>query len=216
MKSQALRPSSARKREAVLDAAAHVFLRDGFSDASMDEVSRRSGVSKQTVYSHFGSKDALFAAVVTRATAAAADAVAVLEPDPPGRAELAAHLELWARSQLDVVLDPPLLALRRLVIAEAVRFPALARAFWDGGPGRSMATMAERLGRLAERGLLVLDDPATAARTLNWLVMAEPLNAVMMLGDGAIPDPAARTAGVREAVRVFLAAHAGSDGASPA
>ena len=209
MTGPALRPSSLRKRTAVLDAAEHVFLRDGFGDANMDEVARRSGVSKQTVYAHFGSKDALFVAVVTRSTTAAADAVHVDVPDPPEPRDLPGHLERWARAQLDIVLDPRLLALRRLVIAEAVRFPALARAFWDGGPGRAMAAMADRFTRLTERGLLAVDDAEAAARSFNWLVMADPLNAVMMLGDDAIPAPEQRSRAVAEAVRVFLSAYSG-------
>jgi len=61
--------------------------------------------------------------------------------------------------------------------------------------------------RLANNGLLVIDDPNGAASTFNWLLMGDPINRAMLLGDSAIPseDELRRTA--REAVRVFLAAH---------
>src|ERR687894_330345 len=52
------------KPRAILDAAAELFLAQGFASVSMDAVARRAGVSKATLYAHFPGKDALFAAVV--------------------------------------------------------------------------------------------------------------------------------------------------------
>ena len=52
------------KREAILEAATRVFFESGYADASMDEIAREAGVSKQTVYSHFGAKEALFGAFI--------------------------------------------------------------------------------------------------------------------------------------------------------
>ena len=62
--------------------------------------------------------------------------------------------------------------------------------------------------RLAARGLLTVDDPAVAASHFNWLVMADPLNRAMLLGDEAIPAAAALRRHIAEGVRVFLAAYA--------
>ena len=55
---------SARKRQAILDAATDVFLRDGYLGTNMDEIAALSEVSKQTVYKHFASKEALFIEIV--------------------------------------------------------------------------------------------------------------------------------------------------------
>ena len=52
------------KRDAILEAAARVFFESGYAAASMDEIAREAGVSKQTVYSHFGAKEALFGAFI--------------------------------------------------------------------------------------------------------------------------------------------------------
>jgi hypothetical protein len=61
--------------------------------------------------------------------------------------------------------------------------------------------------RLAGHGLLIIDDPLIAASQFNWLVMSEPLNKAMLLGDEAIPKPTALRRHAAEGVRVFLAAY---------
>ena len=66
---------SARKRRAILDAATEIFLRDGYLGTNMDEIAARSEVSKQTVYKHFVSKEALFVEIVSSMTDAAGDIV---------------------------------------------------------------------------------------------------------------------------------------------
>lgn len=202
-----LRPSSARKRAAILNAAETAFLRDGLANANMDEVAERSGVSKQTIYSHFGNKESLFVEMVTRMTGDASNRVHLDVPDPADAEELPEYLQRYALRQLDVVLDPRLISLRRLVIGEASRFPDLASAFWRGGPDRAMDAMSKRFARLTTLGLLNARDPDIAARSFNWLIMASPLNAAMMLGDEAILAPPERSRIAAEATRVFLAAY---------
>ena len=201
-----LRPSSRRKHAAILDAAADAFVTDGFDAASMDGIAARSGVSKQTIYTYFGGKEQLFLQVVARQSAAAFDAVQDDGGDL-GAGELGDSLRRLGERQLDAVLAPRLLALRRLVISEARRFPELARTFWDGGPGRMIEALAQRFATLHERGLLNAPDPGTAAATFNWLLMAGPLNEAMLCGDAALPDVRRRRAIAAEAVRVFLAAY---------
>lgn len=202
-----LRPSSARKRAAILNAAETAFLRDGLANANMDEVAEGSGVSKQTIYNHFGNKESLFVAMVTRMTGDASNRVHLDVPDPADAEELPEYLQRYALHQLDVVLDPRLISLRRLVIGEASRFPDLASAFWRGGPDRAMDAMSKRFARLTTLGLLNARDPDIAARSFNWLIMASPLNAAMMLGDEAILAPPERSRIAAEATRVFLAAY---------
>ena len=58
------RPKSEEKRQDILRAASTLFLKEGFANTSMDSVAKASGVSKQTVYSHFSSKDSLFKAAI--------------------------------------------------------------------------------------------------------------------------------------------------------
>ena len=198
---------SARKRRAILEAATEVFLRDGYLGASMDEIAALSAVSKQTVYKHFTSKEALFVEIVSSMTQAAGDRVHHEPAEPTSRAALRAYLEDYALRQLTIVLTPRLMQLRRLVIGEVPRFPELARVLHERGPMRAITALAALFERLAGRSLLKLDDPQRAASHFNWLVMSEALNRAMLLGDAGIPKPAELRREAADGVRVFLAAY---------
>jgi TetR/AcrR family transcriptional repressor of mexJK operon len=202
--------TSPRKHQAILDAAEKIFLREGYLGTSMDEVATRSRVSKQTVYKHFGSKEALFVELVTSMTSRAADAVDVnisAEDAEDGEDAVRTYLRTYALTQLTVVLTPRLMQLRRLVIGEVARFPDLARVLYESGPERAISQLAATFERLAERRLLTLDDPALAASHFNWLVMAEPVNRAMLLGDDSIPSRPELSRHAEQSVAVFLAAY---------
>lgn len=198
---------SARKRQAILDAATEIFLQQGYLGTNMDEVAARAGVSKQTVYKQFASKEALFIAIVSSMTQTAADEVQreiaeLGEQDDPEKLLLA-----YAERQLEVVLTPRLMQLRRLVIGEASRFPELGRALYEDGPARAIAGLTAAFARWSERGLLAIDDAPAAASHFNWLVMGDPVSRAMLLGDAAIPGRAALRRHAADSVRVFLAAY---------
>lgn len=198
---------TARKRKAILEAAATIFLRDGYLSAGMDEIALLADVSKQTVYKQFTSKEALFIEIVTGLTNEASDVVHGVFPELDPGDDLRAHLEDYACRQLGIVLTPRLMQLRRVVIGEVSRFPELGKALYESGPKRAMAAMATTFRRLADRGLLRIEDAAVAASHFNWLVMSQPLNQAMLLGDSGIPEPAALRNHAADAVRVFLAAY---------
>lgn len=197
---------SSRKHKAILDAATEVFLRSGYLGTNMDEIAALSGVSKQTVYKHFSSKEALFVEIVNSMTGDAGDLVGHESSEFRG-GDLGEYLFDYAHRQLTVVLTPRLMQLRRLVIGEVGRFPDLAKVLYERGPARAMSALAANFEHLAKRGLLKVDDPKMAAAHFNWLVMSEALNRAMLLGDGAIPKPAELRRHAAEGVRVFLAAY---------
>lgn len=199
---------SERKRRAILDAATEMFLHRGFLGTSMDEVAARAAVSKQTVYKQFASKEALFVAIVQSMTSAASGRVQTEMRVPDNREQLEAELLAYAERQLTIVLTPRLMQLRRLVIGEAARFPKLGEALYEGGPARAISALTAAFTRWADRGLLVLDDPAVAATHFNWLVMGEAINRAMLLGDEAIPGAAILRRHAADGVRAFLAAYA--------
>lgn len=202
-----VRPSSKRKHQAILAAAEQVFLRDGYIGANMDDLAALSQVSKQTVYKHFGSKEALFVELVGNMTTLAGNEVHHEVPDPATIEELSAFLAEYAERQLTAVLTPRILQLRRLVIGEVARFPELGEVLWNSGPRRAMTSMAARFGRLAAVGLLRVDETESAASVFNWLVMSEPLNKAMLLGERAIPAQDSLRRHCAEVARVFLAAY---------
>ncbi len=197
---------SERKQAAIVGAAAEVFLSTGYAGASMDEIASRSGVSKQTVYKHFTSKEALFIAVMGQMMGEADIAVHQGLPRVENRAQLEAYLLDYAVRQLAIVLTPGLMQLRRLVIAEAQRFPELARQLYARGPARAVEAMGVAFEQLAAKNLLQFSDASMAASQFNWLVMADPVNRVMMLGDAALPNQAEIRRHAEAAVATFLAA----------
>ena len=205
---------SARKRQAILDAATTVFLRQGYLGTSMDEIAALAAVSKQTVYKHFSDKKSLFTEIVTSTVNEASDPVhdEVLGLQDSG--DLEADLRDLGRRQLGAVMQPRLLQLRRLVIGEAGRFPELGRAFYEQGPGRTVGALATTFERLAERGVLQVDDPLLAAQHFNWLIMSSPINQAMLRGDDGIPSSAELERYVDAGVRVFLAAYGAKRAAS--
>nr|WP_281422992.1 TetR/AcrR family transcriptional regulator [Sphingomonas colocasiae] len=198
---------SERKRRAIIDAATEIFLRNGYPGTSMDEIAAQAAVSKQTVYKQFASKEALFVTIITGMTSVAGDEVQREIADLGDKDDVEARLLAYAERQLIVVLTPRLMQLRRLIIAEANRFPELGAALDRGGPSRAVAGLAIAFARWAGRGLLAIDDARVAASQFNWLVMGDPVNRVMMLGDSAIPDQATLRRHAAEAVRAFLAAY---------
>ena len=197
---------SERKRRAILEAAEEVFLHGGYLGTNMDEIAARSQVSKQTVYKHFGNKERLFVEIVTHMTTSAGDLVHD-QPGPTAGTDLATYLTDYAHRQLTVVLTPRLMRVRRLVIGEVPRFPELAEALYHHGPGRAIDNLARLFTQPSFTGRLPIDDPHEAASRFNWLVMSEPINRVMLLGDDAIPTSEELRVHAAQSVRLFLAPH---------
>ena len=196
------------KRQSILEAAIDAFLANGYSRTSMDEIARLARVSKQTVYMHFGDKDRLLTEIVMSVLTTVGESVD-REIAPLGAStNLEADLRRHARRQLSAVLQPQPMRLRRLVIAEAVTFPELGKAFYENGPGRTLVEYAEAFAELGERGLLDVADPTRAASDFNWLVMSDPLNRAMLLGDDGPPVEASVDRWATRAVRTFLRAYA--------
>jgi TetR/AcrR family transcriptional regulator, mexJK operon transcriptional repressor len=198
---------SARKRRAIVDAATEAFLLDGYRGTSMDQIAAAARVSKQTVYKHFADKEKLFAEIVTATVATAGDPVGDEVRRLADTEDLAADLHDLGLRQLKLVLRPRMMQLRRLVIAESARFPELGRTFYDRGAERTVTAFAETFTRLAERGLLRVEDAVTAARQFNWLIMAAPVNAAMLLGRDDPPPDSDLEYWVSSGVRTFLAAY---------
>jgi AcrR family transcriptional regulator len=201
---------STRKRQAILDAATTVFLRKGYLGTSMDEIAALAAVSKQTVYKQFADKERLFSEIVTSTVSRASDPVHDEVRNLRDSGDLEADLRDLGRRLLGRVMQPRVLQLRRLVIGEAGRFPALGRTFYELGPGRTIAALADAFGRLAGRGALRLDDPQLAAAQFNWLIVSIPLNQAMLCGDDDAPTGADLDRYVESGVRVFLAAYGGT------
>ena len=181
---------TAGKREEIVRAATGLFLRQGYQATSTEQIAAAAAVSKQTVYSRFGDKESLFREIVlgvaATAEAFAADLTASLA-DVADAQDVAPVLRALARRYLAAVMDPQVLALRRLVIGEAARFPEVAAAYYDRSPAMVLTALADGFARLADLGLITVDDPRRAADDFAFLVLGRPLDHGMFHVPAASP-----------------------------
>jgi AcrR family transcriptional regulator len=191
----------AAKSEAILDAAAEVLGERGLS-APMEEIARRAGVSKQTVYNHYGCKADLVRALVERRvnsiTAPLREAGAEDRPEET--------LTAYARTLLSVVNNRSY-ALMRVTIQGAGEMPELAREVFEAGPKHSRAQLARFLEVEALAGRLRIGDPLQAAEFFGGMVLGHRqtkalLNIAPELTESEVEAIAT------EAVRVFMRAYA--------
>jgi TetR/AcrR family transcriptional repressor of mexJK operon len=153
----------------------------------MDAVSAGARISKQTLYRSYSSKDALFAAVVRDWVDRGHDAMRphlqVLLDAP----EVRDGLFRMARSLQTGILSVPVLNMRKLVAAEAGRFPEVAAEYLERSWQRNQQLLSAALQELAARGVLHIADPQVAAEQFTWLAIAAPLNRLTLQG-GVQPE----------------------------
>ncbi|MFJ6821162.1 TetR/AcrR family transcriptional regulator [Streptomyces niveus] len=199
---------SARKHQAIMEAATAAFMAKGYAGTSMDDIAKLAAVSKQTVYKHFADKEKLFAEIVLATTDrvdAMIDLVAGIPTDADADA-LEEHLLRLSRQFLTALTQPQVLQLRRLIIANADTFPDLGAAWYEQGFERVLATLAATFQRLADQGLLRIDDPLLAANHFSGMLLWIPVNRAMFHG-GPQHTQAELDHYADEGVRVFLAAY---------
>jgi TetR/AcrR family transcriptional regulator, mexJK operon transcriptional repressor len=202
---------STRKRRVVLEAATALFLRHGYLGTSMDQVAADAGVSKPTVYKFFGDKEHLFSEIVLGTLDSAAEPFQAELAALAESAELHSDLRLLARRYLAIVMQPPVLQLRRLVIGASHQLPALAGEYYERAPERTIRALADAFARLADRGFLAITDPPAAAAQFAFLVLGRALDKSLFCGDEPFPD-AELNAQADSAATVFLAAYATAPG----
>jgi TetR/AcrR family transcriptional repressor of mexJK operon len=197
---------SDRKRKALLLAATEVFLDKGYDSTSMDDVAAKAAVSKPTVYKYFSDKERLFAEIVRATTGEIDELVRLVIETMARQTSVESGLILLARHFLTALMRPRVLRLRRLVMANADRFPDVGRSWYEQGFERVLATLAISFQGLAERKLLHVDDPLLAANHFVGLLLWIPINKAMFTGDHrSSPDELERFAVA--AVHAFLAGY---------
>ena len=163
------RPKSREKEADIRRAATDLFLAHGLKGTSMDAVAQMAGVSKQTVYSHFGSKEDLFAAVIEGKVTA----YRLSGQESPPQQGLRAELESIGERFVELLFDDEVTAMFRVVIGESTTHPQIARLFHAAGPERTIDALARRLAHYARAGELQVESERTAAVTFLNLLRGE-------------------------------------------
>lgn len=176
------RPSrlqSAQLSERILDVATGLFLGDGYGATSIEAVARHARISKRTFYHRFRGKEALFEAVVRRLIERW---MPRFDAEPPTSTSLAETLRRTAELMLKAALTPEALALHRVAIAEATRFPALARILHDLGAAAGIDQVARQLEAGIARGEIRPIDARFAAEQFIMMVVTVPRRRALGLG----------------------------------
>ncbi|MEO6263365.1 MAG: TetR/AcrR family transcriptional regulator [Luteimonas sp.] len=200
------RPKDLGKGAAILEAAKRLFTAQGFDGTSMDQIAADAGVSKLTVYSHFGDKETLFAAAV-KAYCEQQLPASLFEarPDVPLRERL---LQV-ARAFFAMISSPEAVAGHRVLCTPQMADSPLPQMFWEAGPKRVQDAFAELLRWRIGAGELDIDDVPRAAAQFFTLLKGEP-HAQLVFGCGTFcgRDTEAHLAAT---VDLFLRAYAPRD-----
>ncbi|MEN3274264.1 MAG: hypothetical protein V7631_54 [Massilia sp.] len=198
------------RRQSIRIAALEVFLESGFDRASMSDICARLGYSKATLYSYFGSKEALFLDLVAEATEAGIDALqgALETPDAPDAPapDIVPTLERFARAYLAHSFSPRVAVLRRMLVSQAGR-PGFESRRYDLGAARIAARLAGFMRAAMDAGILRETDHGRAALHLRGLLDAEWSERYLFETPQALmPEQIERTATI--GVATFMAAYA--------
>jgi TetR/AcrR family transcriptional repressor of mexJK operon len=194
-----------RKHDAIAAAALALFAREGYERTSVDAIAAEAGVSKRTVYSHYGDKENLFLLVARETYDVMRDRVGdivnrtLLDVDDVEESLTACIREIVGT----ITRAPERATLIRMVISEAPHFPALLDLWRDRG---ILPLIAEPLARLAASGRLATDDPAEAADHLSALTFGQ-INNKSMMGTVPLTDAAADRI-ITSGIRLFMRAYA--------
>lgn len=214
-----------KKRQAILDTAVQVFREMGFHNASMNIIAARVGGSKTTLYNHFPSKEAIFLEVVRNIATIQNMAVSpMIDPNvtiltDPSRIRIEAAfqalqeplgdvretLRLFGENFISFIYMPDVLAIRRLLFAES-RQSEIGRLYYENGPKRAQARVADYLEKAMKAGYLKKADTLVAAAHLRSLLEAECYEYYLLDVEEPLPAERIREM-VASAIDVFMAAY---------
>ena len=188
------------KRDLIVEAARKLFLEAGYGTTSMDALAAKAGVSKPTIYSYFANKEALFGAVmVGLCSESGCSYPSVLSPDtPPEQA-----LKEFACNMIGLVQLPEERDIFRVVLAESIQFPELGEVFWSNGPEPFTQILTAYLTEQVKRGVLRIDDPATAAKQfIGMIKWPHSMPELFGVGKPALDEDRLRA--LDQAISIFL------------
>lgn len=196
------RPRSEAKRRDILAAATRLFTEQGYDGTSVDDIATEAGVSKQTVYSHFGNKERLFGvAVAEKVRDSGVDDEGVDVREPPE-----VLLPRIARQFVKLVKSPEALRVYAICVNSTESHPRISELFYRHGPLKTVEVLAGYLETQKRAGRLAPGDSRAAAWQFFCMLKGE---AHMRAQFGLEPlDAAEEGEYIDRCVRMFLRAYA--------
>jgi AcrR family transcriptional regulator len=191
------------KRRQIVEGARAVFLAQGFDAASMNDIARAAGVSKGTLYVYFDHKEQLFEAIVEQECEAQAEGIFELDPNDH---DVGAVLTRLGVAYVKFLCRPEKASAIRTVIAIADRMPEVGRKFYEAGPAKGIAQLAEYLAAQVEAGVLAVEDCEIVAAQFmesSHAALFKPI----VFNFASAPGLEQIERVVRIAVKAFLAAY---------
>lgn len=154
------RPVDQKKQEAILSSAFHEFCEQGIAGSSIEGIAARAGVSKVTIYNHFGTKENLFAECVS---AECQRMRGSLHTVPLCETNLRIKLVAFGCSALEFLTRPEIIRFERRIAAEIEHHPQIGLMFLDSGPRRMQKSLSDVFRQAVDDGQLTQCDPHMAA-----------------------------------------------------
>lgn len=195
------RPADAAKHAAIIEAAIGSFFARGYAASSIEHIAADAGVSKVTVYSHFGDKRALFSAAVETECERLRDHFSIASIE---RGSVRDRLLAIGEAMVAFLSRPEMIQFDRRIAAETEHEPEIGAAFLAAGPHRVKRAFAGLLRAMTESGEIAVEDTELAAE--QFVSMCKGM------GDlerrfGRPSDPARDRERIEGAVEVFCRAY---------
>ncbi|KAF1687258.1 TetR family transcriptional regulator [Pseudoxanthomonas broegbernensis] len=198
------RPKDLAKRASILDAAKRLFVEQGYQGVSMDQIAAAAGVSKLTVYSHFGDKETLFsAAIAAKCREVLPDDLFVRPPDGPLHDQLCAIGHAFFR----LITSEEAISMHRMMSTPGTAENDLRELFWEAGPRRTQEVFGGFLQACVDAGQLRIDDVPLASSQFFSLLKGE-LHPMLICGLRAGHGPGEVARHIDATVEFFLRAYA--------
>jgi len=193
---------SEQKRAQILEAAIELFCGHGFPNTSMDEVARKAGVSKQTVYSHFGCKDGLFiASIKSKCVVSQLTSELFGDASEPERT-LTDFGEYFGA----MIVSPEAITVFTACVAQAETHPEISALFFDAGPQHLLDMLSGYLKEVDKKGEYRFDAPRDCAVRLCLMMFGE-MRMKLELGLDVDELIDGRSGYIKECVAMFLRAY---------
>ena len=167
-----MRKDAILKRKELIKYATEMFLEMGYEKGSMNNLVKRSGSSKSTIYKHFRNRQALFIAVIDEKLR---DHLAPIENLDLTVLSIEEGLKLIGRTGIKVITSKDHINLCRIIYAEAERIPHVGKIYYEHGPKRGMEGVANYLSTMVERGRIRCADPSLAAEYFWGMMLHKPM-----------------------------------------